>query len=249
MAEYPDIDSADRSSQVFDQTQTLNVRRVFFKMGGVVVFIALCVIIIHFTPLKAYLTDLRAIKHTVLNTGFWAPLVYFLVSAVAIFVGAPRLPFCILGGMLFGFVLGLALSQMATLAGAYGPFLFARYATKSYIVKKLKRFDKIAKYLENPTVLNVFLIRQLPIWGVFTNLFFGSLGLSHTKFIVGSLLGFLPQAAIFTLIGSGIVEESLLRALSRIWMAVPILIVGAFLSWRFLMYSRQKRDDKKKESR
>ena len=46
--------------------------------------------------------------------------------------------------------------------------------------------------------------------------------------VIGSLLGFLPQAIIFSLIGSGLVEESLSSALSRIWLAIPILGVAAF---------------------
>jgi uncharacterized membrane protein YdjX (TVP38/TMEM64 family) len=245
MIENSDISDGSPKEGLFNEAHALNVKRSYLKMGAVVLFVALCVVIVHFTPLKEYLTDVRAAKEFLSGTGLWAPLMFLLISAVSIFIGSPRLPFCLLGGMLFGFVQGLALTQIATLAGAYGPYLFARYGTKDWVIKKLKRVDKVERFLKNPTIFKIFLFRQIPIWGVFSNMLLGSINVPHSKFIIGSFLGFLPQAIIFTLIGSGIVEESLLRALSRIWVAIPVLVLGAYLTWRYVYFARHKAEAKK----
>jgi uncharacterized membrane protein YdjX (TVP38/TMEM64 family) len=246
MIENSDINGSDQIPALFDPVSVSGVRRSYLKMGGLVLFIAVCIVVVHFTPLREYLTDLRAFKTFLLSVGLWAPLVFLLVSAGAIFIGAPRLPLCILGGMLFGFVLGLVISQIATLAGAYGPFLLARYSTRDWVTRKLRRVEKLHKHLRKPTILNVFLFRQIPIWGGITNMLLGSIEMPQATFIIGSFLGFLPQGVIFTLVGSGIVEESLLRALSRIWIAIPLLAAGAYFMWRFISNARRKAGLQKK---
>jgi uncharacterized membrane protein YdjX (TVP38/TMEM64 family) len=247
MAELSSVGTSDADSDVFTEDRAQTLRRATIKAARVVLFVTACVFIVHFTPLKGLLEDLDTVRESVESTGLWAPAVFFAIATASIFVGAPRLPFCMLSGMLFGFVQGLLLSQVATLLGAYGPFLFARHSTGEFLAKRLKRIDRFAQYLEAPTVLNVFWIRQIPIWGAFTNLCLGSIGVSHGTFIIGSLLGFLPQAILFTLIGSGLVEESLLRALSQIWIAVPFLILATLGITRYASVGRglktQERND------
>ncbi len=241
MTEQPQIDPR-ANSRLYSQAPPMNIKRSYFKMGAILVFVAAGIAIVHFTPLKAYLTDLSAAKQVVLSTGYWAPLIYFFVAGASIFIGAPRLPFCVLGGMLFGLVNGLILSQAATLVGAYGPFLFGRYGTRAWVDRKLRRLGKVHKYLRNSSIFDIFMFRQIPIWGVFTNLALGSVGVSHIKFIFGSLLGFLPQAIIFTLIGSGLAEESFLQALSKIWTAIPVLVIGGFVTWRLVVRAKKQRE-------
>jgi uncharacterized membrane protein YdjX (TVP38/TMEM64 family) len=228
MAEFSTIGANGSDRDVFPEERTQTLKRTTYKAVRMILFVTACVLLVHFTPLKGLLADLDDVRASLESTGYWAPAVFFTIATVSIFVGAPRLPFCMLGGMLFGFVQGLLLSQVATLLGAYGPFLFARHSSGEFISKRLKRTDRFARYLDDPTVLNVFWIRQIPVWGAVTNLCLGSIGVSHGSFIVGSLLGFLPQAILFTLIGSGLVEESLLRALSQIWITVPFLLLAVF---------------------
>jgi uncharacterized membrane protein YdjX (TVP38/TMEM64 family) len=231
MAEFPTAGASDAGRGVFAEDRAQSLKRTTYKLSRMVLFVTVCVLVVHFTPLKGLLDDLESLRNSLAGTGLWAPAVFFAIAALSIFVGAPRLPFCMLGGMLFGFVQGLLLAQVATLLGAYGPYLFARHSSGEFISRRLKRIDSFARYLEDPTVLNVFWIRQIPIWGAFTNLCLGSMGVSHGTFIMGSILGFLPQAILFTLIGSGLVEESkllglcksqLLRVWKRAWHAVDI---------------------------
>ncbi len=213
--------------------RTLGIKRSYFKLAGLLVFFSACVLIVHFTPLKILLEDFSTIRSFVADSGLWAPLIFFGLSTVSIFVGAPRLPFCVLGGMLFGFVLGLLLSQLATLVGAFGPYLLARRSGPELSARRLERLGRFQRlgraveFLDEPTVFNVFLLRQVPITGVFINLCLGSIGVPVGTFVVGSLLGFLPQGAIFTLVGSGVVEESLQQALSRIWLGILVLGLAA----------------------
>jgi uncharacterized membrane protein YdjX (TVP38/TMEM64 family) len=238
--------SATPDNSPIDVAQTAHLRRSYLKIAGILAFVAACTALIHFSPLKNYLTDIQTIKSALDRTGFWAPLIFFAAVGASIFIGAPRTPFCVVGGILFGFVEGLVLSQIATLVGAYGPFLFARYSAHAWVEKKLQKFDNIRVFLENPTIFDVFLFRQIPIWGLVLNLSLGSIRLSHPKFVVGSFLGFLPQAIVFTLIGSGLGEESFLLALSKLLTAIPVLAIGAYLTWRLIVRAKRTRDEQKK---
>ena len=211
----------------------VDLQRSYRKTTVLVLFFSVGVMVMHFTPLKLWFQDMGALRASLAGAGLWAPVAYLALTALSIFVGAPRLPFCVLGGLLFGFIEGLALSQFGSLLGAYGPYLFARFSSSGWIEMQLRRFEGAGQYLDDPTIFNVFLFRQIPVWGVFTNLCLGSVGVSHRTFILGSFLGFLPQAIIFTLIGSGLVEESLLRALSRVWVAIAIIGAATVVMSRF----------------
>ena len=206
-------------------------RRAYLKTGMVVLVLALFVVLLNLTPAGEYL-NVEELQALVSETGAWAPLVFFGLAATLIFVGAPRLIFCALGGALFGFVEGLALSQMATMLGSLGPFLFARWSAREWVTARLSSFKIAREHLQNPTVMDVFLLRHIPIWGVFINLLLGSNNVRLRTFFIGSFFGFLPQGIVFTLIGSGIGEESTLMFVSRVWCAILVLVVAAIITRR-----------------
>jgi uncharacterized membrane protein YdjX (TVP38/TMEM64 family) len=71
--------------------------------------------------------------------------------------------------------------------------------------------------------MGVILLRQLPIHGSFVNL---GLGLSHVKhrhFLLGTLIGSLPEAIPATLAGAGLVKTSMASAASYLATAVAAL--------------------------
>ncbi len=202
--------------------------------------LALFVVLLNLTPAGEYL-NVEELQALVSDTGAWAPLAFFGLAAILIFVGAPRLIFCALGGALFGFIEGLALSQMATMLGSLGPFLFARWSAREWVTARLKSFKIAREYLQNPSVMDVFLLRHVPIWGVFINLLLGSNNVRLRTFFIGSFFGFLPQGIVFTLIGSGIGEESTLMVISRVWCAILVLVVAAIITRRVMRRDRRPR--------
>ncbi len=230
----------DRSPADLEKLPVPNFKRAYLKTGMVVLFLALFVVLLNLTPVGEYL-NVEELQTVVSDTGAWAPLVFFGLAATLIFVGAPRLIFCALGGALFGFVEGLVLSQMATLLGSLGPFLFARWSAREWVTEKLSSFKIAREHLQNPSVMDVFLLRHIPIWGVFINLLLGSNNVRLRTFLIGSFFGFLPQGIVFTLIGSGIGEESTLMVVSRVWCAILVLVVAAIITRRVTRRDRPPR--------
>lgn len=234
MTEPPKNGSTTGKNTVADDpSEALNFRRGYLKTAAVVLFLACIVALLNLSSIGEHL-NVDALRAMVDGTGMWAPFVFFLVTAASIFIGAPRLIFCAAGGALFGFVEGLFLTQLATIVGSLGPFLFARWAAREWVAARLAKFKAAQRYLRNPSVLDVFLIRHLPIWGVFINMLLGSNGVRLRTFLAGSFLGFLPQGIVFTLVGSGVGEESTLMVVSRTWGAILVLVVAAVITRRVI---------------
>ena len=193
--------------------------------------VAACLAIFHLTPLKHYATDVIAWKDEIKGTGIWAPLVFLGLTTVLIAVGLPRLLFCALGGMLFGFWQGFLLGQFASLFGSYATFVFARWGGRDWVRQRIAQDGRLHKLLKHPSLFSVFLVRQLPIAGVVPNLVLGLTHVRHRVFLLGSFLGYLPSAAWVALIGSGIGKQSLPHAMFHITLAMLGLGGASTIAW------------------
>jgi uncharacterized membrane protein YdjX (TVP38/TMEM64 family) len=218
--------------------ESRDIRRPYVKAGIVVGVLALFALLLRWTPFADVFSDVKEMQDAIDAAGAFAPLAFLGASAGLMFLGAPRLVFCTVGGALFGFIEGLALSQLATLAGALGPFLFARWGLGSTTEKKLKLVAKAQEYLKHRSILDVFLIRQLPVWGALLNIALGSSDVPLRTFLIGSFFGYLPQSIVFSLIGSGFGETTTLHAVSRVFGAVSVLVLGALITWRIIRKKR-----------
>lgn len=193
--------------------------------------VAACLAIFHLTPLKQYATDLYASRDKIQATGAWAPAVFLGLTTALIAVGVPRLPVCLLGGMLFGFMQGFLLGQFSSLFGSYATFVFARWGGREWVRKRIAQDGKLHKLLKHPSLFSVFLVRQLPIAGVVPNLVLGVTHVRHRIFLLGSFLGYLPSVALAALFGSGIGKQSLAHAITQITLAMLGLGGLSMLAW------------------
>ena len=122
----------------------------------------------------------------------------FLLSAV----GVPRLALCVLGGAVYGFWWGLLWTQIPTLPGYYVTFLFVRWGGRDYVLRRWPRVAKLHAALDGHSVWKIVLIRQMPVTGVIINFFLGLSPVRHRDFLLGTLIGLIPQAVPAVLVGS-----------------------------------------------
>ena len=207
----------------------LNPNKKFIIMISILV---LCLLILHFSPLSRYLKDVQRFRLYIENTGVWAPLVFFAMTMVFVAFGVPRLAFCAVGGLVFGFLEGFALAHVGSLAGSYCTFLFARWGGGEWLARRLESRPRVAKLLANPTATTVFIARQLPVAGVAMNSLLGMAAVSHWSFLTGSFFGFFPAGIASTLIGSGIGRDSVYISVLQIGSAVVMLVFMAVVILR-----------------
>jgi len=207
-----------------------NTSRETRRLLVLALVVAGMVALLHFTPLKAFVSDLQGWKTRIDEFGWIAHVAFFLTSIAAIALGAPRLMLAVVAGTLFGFVEGFALALISGVVGSYIAFLVAQRGSPVRYRAGLQRFDSVRKLLEKPSVLNIFFVRQLPVPALALNLLLGLVKTPHRIFLLGTFLGQLPSTGIVASMGSAVGKQDVGMALKQVsWgmagLAVVTLII------------------------
>lgn len=211
-----------------------------FPRGMLLLFglLVVAVVAVYFTPLQEHLRKVREVKEAIRAFGPMGRVVYALGVTALVAVGLPRLLFCPIGGMAFGFAEGLAWTQAATLLGYYGTFLFVRWGGRERVLRHHPGLAHAHEVLGVHPVLNLFLIRQLPISGLLVNLFMGVTGIRHRHFLLGTLLGLLPEAIPLTLVGSSAGKFD--PRLTMTYVAIGVAALALFFLGSWLLSRRSR---------
>ena len=224
-------DEGEESADLEQVAQTTSRKLLILLAIG-----ALILLLIHATPFSEQFRNWDALAHSFEGGGIKAELYFVLISSILMMFGAPRLLFCGLAGFAFGFWEGLFWSLGSSLIGSFMAFRAARWGGKDWLTERFghrRFFGRIVH--SKPTVASVFAMRMLPVSNVIINI---GLALSHVgdrAFLLGSLLGFLPQGIVAVIIGSGMATDVP-------WMgAAQIGLAGAVLLVTFLWTARKHR--------
>lgn len=170
------------------------------------------------------------------NSGVTGMLIFLLIGAVATMLGAPRQMVAFLGGYAFGFALGCLLSTLASAISCFLSFSFSRQIGRRYIQHRFAhRIERINRFLHKDPLTKTIVIRLLPVGNnLITNLIAGVTHVKTAPFIIGSFIGYLPQMAIFALMGKGIVVLSAWKII----LSIILFVISAALSLR--LYKQYK---------
>ena len=197
-----------------------------------VLLLGALLLIIHFTPAKDLLSDIERLKAQLRGLGVWAPLIFFLSCTLLTALGFPRLGLTFAAGLLFGSVYGGLLAVGATLLGSYATFCLARWSGTEWARRIAGRNRKVEFAMSNQSVATVFLLRQLPVTNVVLNLLLSLSDVGHGSFLLGSLLGFLPGAAVALIAGSSLGKSSAAISFFQFGLAAIIVVATALTAWR-----------------
>lgn len=217
------------SVPVPEGTPSFGLKKLLVLLGVA----ALVLPLVHFTPLGAALADMQSLRDRLDGEGIEYELKFFAIVAVLIAIGAPRLMFFALAGLLFGLVEGFVAAMAASMVGSLATFLLIRWLGRDWVAAHFGRNRFFAKITHiRPTALSVFFVRQLPVSGVFIN---ATLALSTVRsraFLLGSFFGFAPQGVVALLIGSGVSADFIQEGLLQLIAAGVGLAGLAFWIWR-----------------
>jgi uncharacterized membrane protein YdjX (TVP38/TMEM64 family) len=179
--------------------------------------------------------DLDGVRRAVAATGPAAPLTYVVVSSVlgAIFVPGPLLAAG--SGVLFGPVVGLFVTLGATVGTATVASLIGRRAGRRSARALLgdRRADRVDAQIERGGLWAVVGQRFVPgISDALASYAFGAFGVPLWQMVVGSLIGSLPRAFVYTALGASIgdLASPLGYAAIAVWCVAAI--IGAFAARR-----------------
>ncbi len=177
--------------------------------------------------------DSTWIDHEIRGQGLLGEALFLLVGAGVVALGLPRQAVCFLGGYAFGFVFGTVLALLATLLGSVTVFYYARFMGRQFLLRRFpgqtKRLDEMLA--GNPMVA-ALILRLFPLSnGLAVNIGAGVSGVRAIPFFAGSLLGYLPQTLVFTLLGGGMELAPVTNTILSAGLFVVSSVLGFWL-WR-----------------
>ncbi len=151
--------------------------------------------------------DLQA---TMTGAGLWAPALFVALQAALTVAPIPRTVFTLSAGLLFGSVVGLALTLLATVLAALLAFWLVR-VTGGRLVERYARggaVEWVRRRLDHHGTLAVASLRLVPMvpFSVLNYL----AGLSAVRFVpyvVGTVVGILPGTMAIVVLGDAVTGE------------------------------------------
>ncbi len=133
-------------------------------------------------------------------------LMFFGAGAALTAFGVPRQAVAFAAGYAFGAWRGGVLAMAAQMLGCCVDFWWARAVARDWAVRRLRgRLARLDHTLADRPFVATLTLRLLPVGNnLVLNLLAGVSGLRAAPFLAATLIGYLPQTAIFVLAGSGV---------------------------------------------
>lgn len=179
------------------------------------------------------------------NYGIFAGLIFSLTVFLFATFSIPALPvLCFFAGILFG-PIGILFYMAGFAAGNMVVFWFSKYILKDFFVKKfaraLSKFDHIEK---EKLALYHFTLRLMPGPPAFlTSVFAGVQGLHGLPFFWAMVIGTLPKAIIYNLLGEVLQQKESLKE-SGLFIGLMVLLALVSLLPLFLHWRKEKKQKK-----
>ena len=144
----------------------------------------------------------------------WAGLVpsgrgagaFVLAATLACAVGVPRQAAAFAAGYAFGFWEGAALAWLGAALACAADFFWARAVARDWVRRRMRgRVAQADRFLAAHPFGATLALRLFPVGNnLAVNLAAGVSAVAPAPFLAASLLGYLPQTAIFALLGNGV---------------------------------------------
>ena len=177
--------------------------------------------------------DVAAIQHWIENVGHAAPLLFMFIYVIGTVLFFPGAILTLLGGALFGPVLGTLYNLTAATVGSMIAFLVARYMASDWVEKKTGgKLKRLMKGVENEGWRFVAFTRLVPLFPF--NFLNYALGLTKIKFghyVIATYIFMLPGAFAYTYLGY-IGKEAVTGGeglVQKFMLALALLALVAFL--------------------
>jgi uncharacterized membrane protein YdjX (TVP38/TMEM64 family) len=168
---------------------------------------------------------------------------FLLLATLAVAVGVPRQAAAFIGGYAFGPLTGGGLALLAQGLSCAADYGWARLVARGWAERRLAgRFGRRLRPLRDALAANPFgatlALRLLPVGNnLALNLLAGMAGIRAAAFFAASLLGYLPQTAVFALAGGGIAVERD----AQLWLAGGLFVLSAAIGFALLRRVRAAR--------
>ena len=157
------------------------------------------------------------------SLGAWGPVVYIVLYALAVTVAIPASALSVIGGAMFGSLLGVVYVSIAATLGASLAFLAARYFVRDLIARRFadnRQFQRLDRLTESHGAIIVALTRLVPLFPFnLLNYGFGLTRVPFWTYVFWSWLCMLPGTVLYV-VGADAITTALAEG------AVPWALIG-----------------------
>ncbi len=182
---------------------------------------------------------LSAAWHHWLTGGPATALSLFIVGGMLfVAVGLPRQTLALVGGYVYGTFTGGVLALLVTLAGSALTYVVARHLGRPRLQRRFPaQIAKVDGWAADHVFAKTLALRLFPVGSnLATNIGAGIGHASPGPYFMASLLGFVPQTAVFALSGTAVGDSSATHMIVAVVMLIVSIIIGAYVFklWRHL---------------
>jgi len=207
--------------------------------------IALGLIIITFMVLAKVFNlggRLGELREWILSLGALGPIVYILMYIGAVVLAIPGSVITIMGGVMFGSVLGVATVSVGSTIGASLAFLVSRHIAREAIAQKLsdnKKFHHLDRLTKEHGAIIVAITRLVPLFPFnLLNYGFGLTLVPFWTYVFWSWLCMLPGTVLYV-VGADAVASAISEGKVP-WTLIGILVFTAVLITVLVRQARKK---------
>ncbi len=180
-------------------------RLSFLRLLGLAVVLGLFILAALTLPLRAWAESFIA---WIRNLGPGGAFLYGIVYAVGAVLMIPGSALTAGAGLVYGTLIGVLIVSPASVLGATGSFLIARYFARDWVERKLQKYPKfkaVDRAVEKQGFKVVFLIRLQPVIPfVLLNYALGLTRVRLRDYVIASWIGMLPATIVYVYLGSAL---------------------------------------------
>ncbi len=164
------------------------------------IFILILIAVIITSRILGLGEKLNAVREWIKTLGYWGPVVYIFIYAIAVVAAVPGSALTLAAGAMFGSFIGTGCVSIGSTLGAGLAFLLTRHFVRNFIanwLNKNKKFKKLDDMTEKHGDIIVFFTRLIPLFPfILLNYGYGLTKVSFKKYIFWSWIGMLPMTII-----------------------------------------------------
>lgn len=200
------------------------------------------------TGATEYLTDRHKLHGVISHLGHWGPIAYIVLYALVTITCISVLPITIVGGMVFGPIMGVVYTAIGASAGLSLAFLIARYVARKPIEDKFGKteaFKKINEGVKNEGWFILATTRLLPVFpfGI-QNYVYGLTPISFIQYSLLSTLFILPGTSVFIILAGAVASGDTKTAIKYSLIA-SLIFFALTLVTKFIAKKTKKNDSVK----
>lgn len=190
-------------------TRAPQTRSALIRIGGLAALLAIASLVAWRFGWFNYshaVEHLERVRRT--HTATAVILGFVIVYALGTSVGLPGLPFTVASGVLFGTMLGTAVSWLGAVGGSALGYWIARSIAHDQVLRWVRRFPRVDSAVEKARDFGGMLrLRLVPILPLGIVNFVGGLAKAHFgSYMLATGLGIIPSLAIYTYFADSLVE-------------------------------------------